>query len=118
MSFSSDATPLTLKSKIKFFLDLEPEKHLWTELLAREVIELAKTYTIIQDLDSLRSNYNTRSFDSKSSAFKTSSSQFNRPSTQTLSHRNNIKGKSFERDYKNNGPEFHKVNSKIKCYKC
>ena len=38
-----------------------------TELLARRVTELEKAYTIVHDLDSLRFNYNTRSFDSKSS---------------------------------------------------
>jgi len=54
-----------------------------TKLLAKGVTKLAKAYTTVHDLDSLRSNYNTRSFDSKSSAFRTSSSQFNRPSIQT-----------------------------------
>ena len=43
-----------------------------TELLVRGVTELEKTYTIIQDLDSFRSNYNTKSFDSKSSVIRTS----------------------------------------------
>ena len=38
-----------------------------TELLVRRVTELEKAYTIVQDLDFLRPNYNTRSFDSKSS---------------------------------------------------
>jgi len=44
-----------------------------TELLAKGVIELTKAYTIVQDLDFLRSNYNTKSFDSKSNAFRISS---------------------------------------------
>ena len=43
-----------------------------TELLARGVNKLEVAYTLAQDLDSLRSNYNTRSFDSKSSVSGTS----------------------------------------------
>ena len=42
----------------------------------------------------------------------------NRSNTQSSSHRNGIKGKSFERDNKNTSPEFPKVSSIIKCYKC
>ena len=42
-----------------------------TKLLVRGVAELGKDYTIVPDLDSLRSNYNTRSFDSKSSVIRT-----------------------------------------------
>jgi len=81
-----------------------------TELLVRSVTELKAAYVLVQDLDSLRSNYNTKSFDSKSSAFRTSSSsQFNKPSTQNPPHKNNIKGKSLERDNKSKGPEFPKV---------
>jgi len=38
---------------------------LWTELLARGVNELKVAYMLVQDLDALRSNYNTKSFDSK-----------------------------------------------------
>jgi len=82
------------------------------------VTQLEKAYALVQDLDSLRSNYNIRSFDSKSSASRTLLSQFNKSSTQTLSHRNNIKGKSLERDNKNKGLELLKISSTIKCYKC
>jgi len=39
-------------------------EELRTELLVREITELRKAYIIVQDLDSYRSNYNTRSFDS------------------------------------------------------
>jgi len=49
------------------------------ELLVRGVTKLKKVYTIDQDLDSLRSNYNIRSFNSKSSVSRiSSSSQFNK----------------------------------------
>ena len=44
-----------------------------TELLVRRVNELKVTYTIVQDLDSLRYNYNTKNFDSKSNVSRTSS---------------------------------------------
>ena len=46
------------------------------------------------------------------------SSQFNRPSTQNSSHKDDIKGKSLERDNRNKGPMFLKVSSTTKCYKC
>ena len=53
-----------------------------TELLGRGVNELEVAYALIQDLNFLRSNYNTRGFDSKSSVFRTfSSSQFNKSTT-------------------------------------
>jgi len=92
---------------------------LQTELLARDVTELKATYALVQDLYSLRSNYNIRSFDSKSSAFRTSSSsQFSRPSTQNLLHKNAIKGKSLELDNKSKDSEFLNVSSTTKCYKC
>ena len=56
---------------------------LQTKPLARGVTELKAAYTLVQDLNSLRSNYNTKSFDLKSSTFRTSSSsQFNKRSTQ------------------------------------
>ena len=44
--------------------------------------------------------------------------QSNRSSTQTPSHKNDIKGKNLEWDNKNKSPEFPKVGSTIKCYKC
>jgi len=47
---------------------------LQTKLLVRGVTELEKACIIVQDLDSLRSNYNTRSFDSKWSVIRTFSS--------------------------------------------
>jgi len=60
----------------------ELKDDLRTELLARGVTELKTAYALVQDLNSLKSNYNTRSFDLKSSALITSSSsQLNRPRT-------------------------------------
>jgi len=57
-----------------------------TELLVKGVTELEKAYTIVQDLDSLRFNYNARNFDSKSNVTRvSSSSQFNKSSTQSSS---------------------------------
>ena len=47
-----------------------------------------------------------------------SSSQPNRPSTQTPSHRNDIKRKILNGTTKNKSPKFLKVSSTIKCYKC
>jgi len=44
--------------------------------------------------------------------------QPSRSSTQTTLHRNDIKDKSLERDNKSKGPEFLKVSSTTKCYKC
>ena len=65
-----------------------------TELLIRGVTELEKAYTIVQNLDFLRSNYNTMSFDSKLSASRTSSSsQFNKSSPQPSSRKSDFKGK-------------------------
>jgi len=73
---------------------------------------------LVQVLDSFRSNCNTWSFDSKSNAFRTSSSsQFNRPSSQNPPHRNDIKGKCIERENKSKDSEFFKVSSTTKCYK-
>ena len=47
-----------------------------------------------------------------------SSPQPNRSSTQSLPHRNDIKGKSLEWDNKNKSLEFLKVSFTTKCYKC
>ena len=81
-----------------------------TELLARGVTKLKAVYALVQDLDSLRSIYNIRSFDSKSSAFRISfSSHFNKPSTQNPSNKNDIKGKSLEQDKKSKIPKFSKL---------
>ena len=41
-----------------------------------------------------------------------------RSSTQTPSHRDDIKGKSLERDNRNKGPDSSRVSSTTKCYKC
>ena len=90
-----------------------------TELLVRGVTELEKTYTIVQDLDSLRSNYDTRSFDSKSSVTRTSSSsQFNKSSTQSFSHKNNFKGKQSDDHSKPSKQSFSKFSAFAKCYRC
>ena len=47
---------------------------LLTELLVRGVTELKIAYALVRDLDFRKSNYNTTSFDSKSSVYRTSSS--------------------------------------------
>jgi len=49
---------------------------------------------LVQDVDSLRSNYNTRGFDSKSSVFRTSSSQFNKSSTPSSTQKNEFENKT------------------------
>jgi len=46
------------------------------------------------------------------------SSQFNRPSAQNPSHKDDIKGKSLKWDNRNKGSEFPKVSFTTKCYKC
>jgi len=77
-------------SKFKVVL----REDLWTELLIRGATEFEKAYTIVQDLDSLKCNYNTKSFDSNSSVTKTfSCSQFNKSSTQSSSRKNDFKEK-------------------------
>jgi len=45
-------------------------------------------------------------------------SQPHRSSTQTHSHRDDIKGKSLKRDNRNKGPNSSRVSSTTKCYKC
>ena len=44
--------------------------------------------------------------------------QPNKSSTQTPSHKDDIKGKFLERDNINKGPESSKISSITKCYKC
>jgi len=84
---------------------------LQTELLAR-VIKLEKAYALVEDLDSIRTSHTFESHDYRASVSRPSlSPQPNRSSTQTHSHRYVIRGKSFERDNKNKGPEFPKVSS-------
>jgi len=86
-------------------------------LLVRGVTELEKANTIVQDLDSLRSNYNARSFDSKSSVTRaSSSSQFNKSSTQ--SSRNNFKGKQSDDRSKLSEQILSKFSVSTKSYRC
>jgi len=73
---------------------------------------------LVRDLDSVRTNHTFKSHDYRglvSNSFL--SPQPNRSYTQTRSHRNDIKGKSFEHDNKKKGLEFPKVSSTIKYYK-
>jgi len=73
---------------------------------------------LVQDLNSARTSYPFKSHDYKASVSRPSTfPQSNRSSTQTPSHKNNIKGKSLEQNNKNNSPEFFKVSSTTKCYK-
>lgn len=73
-----------------------------TELLVMGINELGVAYTLVQDLDSFKSNSNTRSFKSKSYASKTSSSAYNTLSTShNTSYKNDTKGKGYEKDNKN-----------------
>jgi len=72
---------------------------LWTKLLAREVNELEAMYTLVQNLDSTRINHTFKSHDYRALVSKPSpSSQPNRFNIQIPSHRDDIKGKSHERD--------------------
>ena len=89
------------------------------KLLTRGVTQLEKAYVLVQDLDSVRTNHTFKSHDYRASMSRPfPSPQPNRSSTQTPSHRNDIKGKSLEWDNKNKGLEFPKVSFTIKCYKC
>ena len=89
-----------------------------TELLVRGVTELEKAYDIVQDLDSLRSNYNTRSFNSKSSVTRaSSSSQFNKSSAQS-SRKNNFKGKQNDDLNKPSEQNFTKFSTSTMYYRC
>ena len=86
------------------------------ELLARGVTELEAAYVLVQDLDSARTSYASKSYDYRTSVPRPSpSSQPHRSSTQTPSHRNDIKDKSLEQNNKNKSPEFPKVSSTTKC---
>ena len=75
------------------------------ELLARGVKELEVTYALVQDLDSARTTYTSKSHDYRASVSRPSPfSQSNRSSTQTTSHKNDIKDKSLEQNNKNKSP--------------
>ena len=90
-----------------------------TELLARGVNELEAAYALVQDLDSVRTSHASKSYNYRTSVPRPSPpSQPHRSSTQTPSHRDDIKGKSFERDNRNKGPDSSIVCSTTKCYKC
>jgi len=76
-------------------------------------------YTLVQDLDSAKTNLPSKSHDYKASVFRPSPSfQPHRFSTQAPSHRDDIKGKNFKRDNWNKGPDSSGVSSTTKCYKC
>jgi len=119
MNSSSDVIPSIKKVKLIFFrFKVGLRDDLRTELLARGVNELEVAYALVQDLDSTRTNHTYKSHDYRASVSRSSSSpQLNRSSTQTPSHKNDIKG-MLERDNKNKSPELFKVNSTTKCYKC
>jgi len=69
---------------------------------------------VVQDLDSARINHTLKSHDYKAFVSKPSTSPLpNRSSTQTSSHRYDIKDKSLERDNKNKGPKFPKVSPQL-----
>ena len=88
-------------------------------MLARIINELEATYVLVQDLDFARTSHPSKSYDYRASVSKPSPpSQPHRSSTQTSSHRDDIKGKSLEPDNRNKGPDSSKVSSTIKCYKC
>ena len=79
-----------------------------TELLARGAIELKVAHTLVQDLNSLRSTIT--SFDSKSSAFRTSSSsQFNRPGTQNPPRRKDTRARVLNGTTKAKALSFSKL---------
>ena len=90
-----------------------------TELLVRGVNELEAAYALVQDLDSARTSHALKSYDYRTSVPRPSPpSQPHRSSTQTPSHRDNIKGKSLEWDNRNKGPDSSRVSSTTKCYIC
>ena len=89
-----------------------------TELLAR-VNELEAVYALVQDLDSARISHPSKSYDYRASVSKPSPpSQPHRSSSQTPSHRDDIKGNSLERDNRNKGPDSFRVSFTAKYYKC
>jgi len=89
------------------------------ELLAGEVSEWKAAYALIQNLDSARTTQTPKSHDYRASVSRPSPyPQPNKSSTQTPSHKDDIKGKSLEWDNRNKGPKFSKVSSTTKCYKC
>jgi len=105
--------------KLRFFLDSEPAYDLRTELLGRGVNELEAAYALVQDLDSARTNHPSKSHDYKASVSRPSPPfQPHRSSTQAPSHKDDIKGKSLERDNINKGPDSSRVSFTTKCYKC
>ena len=85
------------------------------ELLLRGVTKLEKAYTIVQYLDSLRSNYNIKSFKSNSSVTKTSSSfQF----TQFSSRKNDFKRKRSDDRRKPSEQTSFTFSTSTKYYRC
>ena len=117
MSFSSDAVPSIIKDKLilsTFRAGLRED--LRVELLARGVIHLEKAYTLVQDLDFLKSNYNTTSFDSKLSAcWTSSSSQFHKSSTQSSFRKNDFKSKNRDKCSELTEQNIPKVSAFTKC---
>ena len=90
-----------------------------TELLVRGVNELETAYALVQDLDSARTTHTSKSYDYRTSVpWPSPPSQPHRSSTQTPSHRDDIKGKSLERDNRNKDPDSSRVSFTTKCYKC
>ena len=68
-----------------------------TEQLARGINELETAYALVQDLDSASTSHTSKSYGYRISVPKPSPpSQPHRSSTQTPSHRDDIKGKSLE----------------------
>ena len=61
------------------------------ELLDRGVNELEAVYALVQDLDPARTSYISKSYNYRTSVPRPSPSQPNRSSTQTPSHRDDIK---------------------------
>jgi len=90
-----------------------------TELLVRGVNELETVYALVQDLDSTRTSHTSKSYDYRTSMPRRSPSfQPHKSNTQTPSPRDDIKGKSFERDNRHKGPDSSRVSSTTKCYIC
>jgi len=92
------------------------KEDLQTELLVRGIAELEKAYALVQDLDSVRTNYTFKSHDFRALVSRPSPSpQPNRSITQPPHIGMTSRARVLSGTKKS--PEFPKVSSTTKCYK-
>jgi len=118
MNSSSDAVPSHKEGEAQILSRFRGglRDDLRTELLARGINELEAAYILVQDQNSARTSHTSKSYDYRTSVLRPCPpSQPHRFSTQTTSHKDDIKGKSLERDNRSKSPDSFKVSSTTKC---